>query len=361
MKVLLVSGIYPPDIGGPATFVPKFRSFLEIKGVHTFLITLGSKNEDGPSSIKLARDTFFPVRFLRTVLKIRSQIDENTYIFANGLHEEVAIALIGKRNRATAKIVGDPVWERQRNKKKTTLEIEQFSQSKLSFIASLQRKLLNWSLKKFNAIIVPGNNLKSTVQRWDLNLPQITVISNGVEISSEEHSGKKDFDVIAVSRLVPWKNLNLLIEASADLGLRLKVVGDGPSRTELEDLALKTGAATTFTGEIEEHLIYREIASSEVYALISSYEGQSFSLLQAMAAGAPILVSDAPGNTNVIGDNWSGLIASQTLEGVTVGLERLFADPGLRKRLGDNARLEAAEKYNIEVTLRETKKIVFDE
>lgn len=361
MKVLLVSGIYPPDIGGPATFVPKFRRFLEIKGIDTFLITLGSKTEGGPSSIKLARDAFFPVRFLRTVLKIRSQIDPNTHIFANGLHEEVAIALIGKRNRATAKIVGDPVWERQRNKKKTTLEIDEFSQSKLTLIAGIQRKLLNWSLKKFDAIIVPGANLKSMVQSWDLNLPPITVINNGVEISRKEHSGKKNFDVIAVSRLVPWKNLDLLIEACADLGLRLKVVGDGPSRSELEDLTLKFGAETTFTGEIEEHLIYREIASSEVYALISSYEGQSFSLLQAMAAGAAILVSDAPGNANVIRDNWSGLISTQKLDEIKVGLEKLFADRGLRKRLGDNARLEAEEKYNIEVTLVETKKIVFDE
>ncbi len=361
MKVLLVSGIYPPDIGGPATFVPKLRSFLEIKGIRTFLITLGSETEVGPSSLRLARGTFFPVRFLRTILKIRSQIDENTYIFANGLHEEVAIALIGKRNRATAKIVGDPVWERQRNKKKTTLEIDKFSQSKLTLAASLQRKLLNWSLKKFDALIVPGKTLRSMVQSWDLNFPEITVINNGVEISKEEHSGKKDFDVIAVSRLVPWKNLDILIEACADLGLRLKVVGDGPSRTELEDLTLKFGAATTFTGEIEEHLIYREIASAEVYALISSYEGQSFSLLQAMAAGAAILVSDAPGNTNVIRADWSGLIVRQTVGEVTAGLQRLFADRGLRKRLGDNAKLEAAEKYNIEVTLRETKKIVFDE
>jgi glycosyltransferase involved in cell wall biosynthesis len=49
------------------------------------------------------------------------------------------------------------------------------------------------------------------------------------------------------------------------------------------------------------------------------------------------------------------------VEEVTLGLQRLFADRELRKRLGDNAKLEAAEKYNIEVTLRETKKIVFDE
>ena len=247
MKVLLVSGIYSPDIGGPATFVPKLRSFLEINGLRTFLITLGSATEEGPSSFRLARGTFFPVRFLRTILKIRSQIDENTYIFANGLHEEVAIALIGKRNRATAKIVGDPVWERQRNKKKTTLEIDEFSKSKLTLITSLQRELLNWSLKKFDAVIVPGKNLRSTVLSWDLNLPEITVIDNGVEISKEEHSGKKEFDVIAVSRLVPWKNLNVLIEACADLGLRLKVVGDGPARTELEDLTLKRSARTKYT------------------------------------------------------------------------------------------------------------------
>ena len=164
MKVLLVSGIYPPDIGGPATFVPKLRSFLEINGIRTFLITLGSATEEGPSSFRLARGTFFPVRFLRTILKIRSQIDENTYIFANGLHEEVAIALIGKRNRATAKIVGDPVWERQRNKKKTTLEIDEFSKSKLTLITSLQRELLNWSLKKFDAVI-ELNMMSKTNQR----------------------------------------------------------------------------------------------------------------------------------------------------------------------------------------------------
>lgn len=361
MKVLLISGIYPPDIGGPATFVPKLKNFLEVNDLRTFLITLGNKTEKGSEYFRLARSTFFPIRFLRTVLKIRSQLDRDTYIFANGLFEEVAVALVGKKNRATAKIVGDPVWERQKNKKKTTLEIEEYSQSRLTLLENFQRKFLNWSLKKFDVIIVPGKNLKSMVQHWDPNLPQIIVINNGVEIFEEFNYSKKEFDVIAVSRLVPWKNLSLLIEACAGLGLRLKVVGDGPLRAELENLTQSLGSNVTFTGEIEESNIPRQIASSEVYALLSSYEGQSFSLLQAMASGATILVSDTPGNVNVIRNDWSGIVVGISVAEITEGLRRLFSDSKLRRVLSENAKFEARNKYSLQESLQKTKKVIFME
>ena len=145
------------------------------------------------------------------------------------------------------------------------------------------------------------------------------------------------------------------------MGLRLKVVGDGPLRAELENLTQSLGSNVTFTGEIEESNIPRQIASSEVYALLSSYEGQSFSLLQAMASGATILVSDTPGNVNVIRNDWSGIVVGISVAEITEGLRRLFSDSKLRRVLSENAKFEARNKYSLQESLEKTKKVIFME
>jgi glycosyltransferase involved in cell wall biosynthesis len=120
------------------------------------------------------------------------------------------------------------------------------------------------------------------------------------------------YDVISTSRLVSWKNVDVLIQATSIAGLRLAIAGDGPERDALQELTSRLGADVVFLGELSTKEIQKVLAESKIYALISSYEGMSFGLLEAMMQEMLILVSDIPANTALIKNGFNGLVAEDS-------------------------------------------------
>ena len=118
MKILLVTGIFPPDIGGPSTYIPNLARYLKKKGHEVRILTLANdtKNQlrDEFEIIRIQRTLPKPLRMI-LVIAFFSFISKDFKVFANGLHEEVGISLALRKRHALAKIVGDPVWERSRN------------------------------------------------------------------------------------------------------------------------------------------------------------------------------------------------------------------------------------------------------
>ena len=172
-----------------------------------------------------------PIRFALVISLVTSHSILGYRIFANGLHEECGIALFLTGGKGVAKIVGDPVWERAVNSTRTNLGILDFNESRLSWKNQIQRSLLKFALNKFSSVITPGEELKSLVKKWDIK-PKIIWVPNGVSIKPEMNM-VKTIDIITVSRLVPWKNIEVLVSAAKEFGFSLCVVGDGP---ELENL-----------------------------------------------------------------------------------------------------------------------------
>jgi glycosyltransferase involved in cell wall biosynthesis len=232
------------------------------------------------------------------------------------------------------KIVGDPIWERFRNKTGSLVGIKTFNQSNLRVVYRIQRYFLKRSLERSKLVLTPSKQLAGLVSDWKVNSP-VRVINNGIQCRELESNILK-YDVVSVSRLVTWKNIDKLINACANQNLSLAICGDGPERSRLELLAVQLNCNVIFFGNLTSSEVREVINASRVYALLSDYEGLSFSLLEAMMAGKEILVSTAPGNTDVISNGVNGrVIDVEDEDGIANTLSQLVNASG--NKLGVNA------------------------
>ncbi|WP_216901856.1 glycosyltransferase [Synechococcus sp. CCY 9618] len=154
-------------------------------------------------------------------------------------------------------------------------------------------------------------------------------------------------ELLAVARLVHQKGLDLLIRALASLGgdstcadWRLVLVGDGPERAALAALAAREGVADRVLFEGFKSDPVRYMARASVFVLPSRFEGMPNALLEAMASGLAVVVSDAsPGPLEMVDPGVNGLVVpSEDVEALADALGRLMADQALRERLGAAAR-----------------------
>lgn len=361
MKALLITGIFPPDIGGPANFVPQLAVKLAEDEFDVTVFTLGERFSiqelDGYKVIKIPRKLPKVARSLIAVLVVFYLAKDCPYVLANGLHEEVGIGLKLARNKnAVAKIVGDPIWERARNKAKTKLTIEEFNVAPTGLLNFLERKLLVLSLKQFSRVITPSNQLSRLVALWGFDR-EILTIPNGVKQNSN-NSGVKIYDVVTVSRLVSWKNIDVLIAASKIHQFSLLIVGDGPDEQQLKEIA--NGSKNIhFYGKANESQVIDLMEKSRIFSLMSEYEGMSFALLQAMSMGLPAVVSIAPGNSEIIRASNNGLIVDPLkLEEVGLAIKGLLKNQPEIKRMGVASSRAVEERYSIQRCLEETREAI---
>jgi glycosyltransferase involved in cell wall biosynthesis len=162
--------------------------------------------------------------------------------------------------------------------------------------------------------------------------------------------------VVYVGRLAPEKELPSLLDAFVHvLGQKpdalLILVGDGPDRAALVERAAKLGidSQVRVTGRVSAAAVPQWLQCSDVFTLVSSLEGFPCSLVEAMAAGLPSVVSDIPGNRQLITADVNGWIVPQGDSLALAGeIVKLLSDPSMRARMGGAARQLVVENYATE-------------
>jgi glycosyltransferase involved in cell wall biosynthesis len=361
MKILLISGIFPPDIGGPATYIPQLANELSDYYHDVTVITLGEIKNNYKSKYKviyISRNQPKILRIIKTIATIYREINNDNHIFANGLHQETAIALkLKSKNRSVAKIVGDPVWERAINTQRTILKINDFNKIKLNGKNRLERVLIKWSLNQFSAVTCPSEELCSFVKNWGVTTRTI-FIPNGVKIPETIQISKR-YDVLTVSRLVPWKNIDKILLAIAGTNFSLAIVGDGPEDKRLRSLASDLKINVTFLGRLNEDETHEAMVNSKIFILLSNYEGLSFSLIQAMANGLTPIVSNVTGNTAVVKNGINGIVEEiENIPKITNAINKLLTDSDYYKRISLEAKLTATEEYNLDSNLKKITSLI---
>lgn len=363
MRVLIVTGIFPPDHGGPATYVSLIADGIKKQGHDVVaVITLSDRTDYDDSHygfpvIRLRRGSFRLFRWLQTILTIAFYARHSDVVFMTGLVLEGILAtkyLI--RRPAVVRVPGDLIWEKARAKGYSELDLGAFQRVKLTLPWRVLRWLQGWYTAKADVVIVPSRYLAQIVKGWGIDSNKIHVIYNAVRTHAfVRENATHLYDIVTVARLVPLKGLRELIEIASELGLRLRVIGEGPLRDELETLARQRGAQVTFAGHVAHDRIPDEIRSARLFVLNSSYEGLPHVVLEAKAAGVAVLATSAGGTPETIHhgvDGW--LIPVNDKAALAEGIRRLLGDDELRARLAQSGLRQVAEQFNPAVQLQAT-------
>jgi rhamnosyl/mannosyltransferase len=181
---------------------------------------------------------------------------------------------------------------------------------------------------------------------------RIAVISNGVDLAAfraltAPATGARPLQLLSVGRLVPQKNLSVLLQALVRTTepMHLHVVGDGECRDELERLVqfLDLVGRVTFHGFLQGEELMVRWADGEVLVVPSEREGMPLSLLEGMAAGLPVVASAVPGLVEFVGE--AGLtVPPGSAPELAAALDRLARDALLRERCGEAGRRYVAER-----------------
>jgi glycosyltransferase involved in cell wall biosynthesis len=189
------------------------------------------------------------------------------------------------------------------------------------------------------------------MKKWHVTTPTL-LIENGTRCKSGLTT-EIIYDSISVSRLVPWKNLDFFVQSAALGDFRIAICGEGPEKAKLEMLSKTLDAKVDFLGELDSVGVREALQSSKTFVNISSYEGLSFSLIEAMMEGKACIVSDIKGNTDVIEDGLNGLVvALGSTEELTGAIRECVNDPEYATQLGKEARKLAQSNYCEETQLR---------
>lgn len=357
MRILITTGIYPPDIGGPATYVPQLAADLVKYGHSVEIITLGAsaivEKALNINVIVLKRNEPKLLRTLKVIVQISKSMRNADAVFSNGLFPETAISLCFKKKlNSVAKIVGDPVWEKARNQNKTNLTMAEFNNFKISLQFKLLRLIFKWSWNRFHVLTCPSSELQNFLYEFGVS-PEVICVQNGVEIYELNSNSEKDYDLLCVARLVTWKNIDIVIRAAAELKLTLAIVGAGPEERNLRDLASSLGSDTKFYGQKTKHEVHEIMKKSRIFVQISDYEGLSFSLLEAMSLRLVPIVSANEGNRSVVVDRVNGAISPINLAALKEIIQNCLSDEKLFGILATAAHRTVLEKFNGEARRRE--------
>lgn len=196
---------------------------------------------------------------------------------------------------------------------------------------------------------------------------EIKVITNGIDgeyfFPEPKHKLQNEIKLLSVGRISKIKGFDLVIHAISKLkniDLTYTIVGDGPESKNLETLKVRLGLEKkVFLSGIKSKNELREIyRSSDIFILPSHNEGMSNALLEAMACGLPVIVTNAGGTIELINHGKNGFIFPKgNIDELVKCLSILINDENKRLELGINAR-KTAEIFSWKMIASEFKKLI---
>lgn len=236
-----------------------------------------------------------------------------------------------------------------------------------------QTKLLfgvfdSWSMHRCDSIVAVSHASKQRMVRTQrLPASKITVIPNGVRMPAVSEAARaaarrelglapQEQVIGGVGQLIGRKSFDVLVEALGRMRGRFPhtvgvVLGEGPERGRLEDLARSLGVRLVLPGFVPEPYAY--MAAFDVAVLPSQAEGMPLVVLEAMALGVANVATPAAGTAELLEDGVSGVwIPRGDASALAESLQRLLEDPDLRRRIAEAGYRRVRENYSLESMLQ---------
>jgi len=365
-SLLLLTGIFPPDLGGPATFNSKFANWALENEYQVRVLTYSdvrlTSNEKGKIRVSsVLRNRHVLIRYFLMTTKIIWYGFRSDIVLANGCFIELSFAKIVLNRPLITKIPGDPLWERARNLGTTASDIQAFQEEKKGLRENFLRFLTSKSIISSDFVITPSRQLAQLVTHWGVHPKKIKVIPNAVdaELFSPSLSSDRKFDVVTMARLVPWKGISELISACGELNLTLAIIGTGPELHSLQASAAESGTQVKFFGSLSQKDSIRVLNEASIFVLNSEYEGFPHALIEAMSLELICIARAGTGCDEIIEDGKNGFLAipnspNRSLVHVLMETYR----KGLQSKIGVNARLCVINQYNFDTTFQSISKLL---
>lgn len=200
--------------------------------------------------------------------------------------------------------------------------------------------------KQAGAVVANSEGLKELALKSSPD-QEISVIYNGIDISEfspdlNEDNNNGEMRVVCVSRLIERKGIRFLIEAIEklkDRDVKLILVGEGNQEEELKKLAVDSRISdwVEFKGYMDHDSIADLYRTSDVFVLPSLNEGMSNALLEAMASGLPVIVTDTGGTAELVGGN-GFIIEKGSADSIVNALENFMGDRDSMLQMGKRSR-----------------------
>jgi len=242
---------------------------------------------------------------------------------------------------------------------------EQYVPTGLPMDAALRRRLAAIYRAAAKIICVCNENKHLLRVEYQLPVSDVIVIPNAVSLRANgklrvfrPSGGRTCLEAVTVARLVHQKGIDCLIRSlpllSEDTARRLRVVvfGDGPLRDELRELARHLGVATMVEFQGWRDDVVERLAEFDFFVLPSRSEGQPFALLEAMAAGIPVVASAVSGIPEALDHGSCGtLVPPDDPQSLATAMELLAGDPLNAGRLAELAILRIRQHHDLEASV----------
>jgi glycosyltransferase involved in cell wall biosynthesis len=364
MRIGMLTDAYKPVINGVTNFIALHKRRLETAG-HTVCVFTWGSAEPGDEAEGVIRSPALPISDTGYHISFRYSAAARRQLQAMDLLHVHHPFVSGRLALRYGKEWGLPVV--YTNHTRYDLYAHHYLPPLSDALAEM---LLHNYLPTFAAqcdlVVAPSAGLAIVLRELGVTTP-VTVIPNGVELDAFRSPAKPrrraDFGwpddacvLIYTGRLGPEKNLDLLLDAvaaaqSALPALRLLLVGDGPEAARLRERVgqLHLAPFAHFTGRQPYEAVPGYLAAADAFITASVTEVHPLSVLEALAAGLPVVGVDAPGVHDVIEPGENGLLAQESAGSLAAHIIRLMVDADLRAHLAAGARA-TSDQYAIEHT-----------
>jgi glycosyltransferase involved in cell wall biosynthesis len=351
VKVVVVSGIWPPDVGGPASHAPEVAAELVSRGHEVEVVT----NADVAPAVQrysvhwVSRRLPRGVRHVRASLLIAQRSRRADVVYSTGMVGRSAFGALLARKPIVQKLTSDPTYERSIRYGLYGGALDTFQRAR-GLRLRLLRAARNFALRRATRIVIPSESLRDLALRWGIPADRIDVLPNPVEPpeSLEERSalrrrhGLEGPTLVFAGRLSVQKAVDVALQALTRVeGVQLLLAGDGPDSAKLRALSGELGldGRARFLGPQPRGTVFELLRAADAVVLSSKWENFPHVLVEALAVGTPVVCTDTGGVAEIVRDGENGLLVpTGDADALAGAIRRYFADAELQERLRGAAR-----------------------
>jgi glycosyltransferase involved in cell wall biosynthesis len=347
VKVLVVSGIWPPDVGGPASHAPEVARFLAGHEHDVEVVTTADTAPAAETYVVhwVSRRLPKGAIHVRTAALVRSRARRADVVYTTGMFGRSALGALAARRPYVVKLTADPAFERSRRRGWVAGDLEDFQRGGGGPVAGVLRRARDAELRRAAHVFCPSAYLRDLVVSWGVPSGRVSVLPNPApdvpDLPGRDELrrafGLNGATLAFAGRLTAQKSLDRALEAVASApDVDLVIAGDGPDRAPLERRAqeLGIGDRVSFLGSQPRQRTIELFRAADATILSSSWENFPHTVVEALAVGTPVLAMEAGGVAEVVRDGVNGLlVAPGDTAALAEAVRRYFRDAQLREQL----------------------------